>query len=73
VQAAAAELKAQLGVPWQQMLLVTPADAQSAASVARTLGMAAVSVSSPATGLDVGTLRQGLGVYAAKLEGDRGY
>jgi hypothetical protein len=69
---AAAAVKAQTGVSWQQMLLFCPFAAVEAARLANKLGMACVRVPA-ATGLDVNCLRGGLATYSSKLESDRGY
>jgi hypothetical protein len=71
-KAAAAALKAQTGVPWQQMLLFAPAGAAEVTRMASRLGMCAVKLNA-AAGLSVDALRSGLDAYAAKLEADRGY
>jgi hypothetical protein len=69
---AATAVKAALGVPWEQTLLLCPAAAVDAARLANKLGMACVRVAA-ATGLDVKCLRSGLETYSSKLESDRGY
>lgn len=69
---AAATLKAQTGVAWQQMLMFCPAAAVDAARLANKLGIACMRVPA-AGGLDVGSLRSGLELYSSKLESDRGY
>lgn len=69
---AAAAVKGQTGVSWQQMLLFCPVAAVESARLANKLGMACVRVPS-ATGLNVNCLRSGLETYSSKLESDRGY